>query len=147
VQGAVLRTLQARQAGELPQGPHTFALIGDALDPELRCSPPQKSPTPGTACREGAALEAPTAARPCLCFARSPHAKQTSNGREGPNSGQKMDDLANATDYPKADALEQLGYQSENGVWRNEYLTAAKELREGVKAVRLSVQGPDVAAR
>jgi len=45
----------------------------------------------------------------------------------------------------QADALEQLGYQSENGVWRNEYLTAAKELREGVKPVRLSTQGPDVA--
>jgi len=44
----------------------------------------------------------------------------------------------------QADALEQLGYQSENGVWRNEYLTAAKELREGVKAVRLTTQGPDV---
>ena len=30
-----------------------------------------------------------------------------------------------------ADALEQLGYQSESGTWRNAYLTAAKELREG----------------
>jgi alkyl sulfatase BDS1-like metallo-beta-lactamase superfamily hydrolase len=45
----------------------------------------------------------------------------------------------------QADALEQLGYQSENGVWRNQYLTAAKELREGVKPLRLSTQGPDVA--
>jgi alkyl sulfatase BDS1-like metallo-beta-lactamase superfamily hydrolase len=45
----------------------------------------------------------------------------------------------------QADALEQLGYQSENGVWRNQYLTAAKELRDGVKPVRLSTQGPDVA--
>jgi len=46
----------------------------------------------------------------------------------------------------QADALEQLGYQSENGVWRNEYLTAAKELREGVnKTLRLTTQGPDVA--
>jgi alkyl sulfatase BDS1-like metallo-beta-lactamase superfamily hydrolase len=44
----------------------------------------------------------------------------------------------------QADALEQLGYQSENGVWRNQYLSAAKELREGVKPVRLSTQGPDV---
>jgi alkyl sulfatase BDS1-like metallo-beta-lactamase superfamily hydrolase len=32
-----------------------------------------------------------------------------------------------------ADALEQLGYQSEAGPWRNFYLTGAKELREGVK--------------
>jgi alkyl sulfatase BDS1-like metallo-beta-lactamase superfamily hydrolase len=32
----------------------------------------------------------------------------------------------------QADALEQLGYQAEAGPWRNFYLTAAKELREGV---------------
>jgi alkyl sulfatase BDS1-like metallo-beta-lactamase superfamily hydrolase len=32
----------------------------------------------------------------------------------------------------QADALEQLGYQSESGPWRNFYLSAAKELREGV---------------
>ena len=44
----------------------------------------------------------------------------------------------------QADALEQLAYQSENGVWRNTYLTGAKELREGVKPVRLITQGPDV---
>lgn len=31
-----------------------------------------------------------------------------------------------------ADAFEQLGYQSENGPWRNFYLTGAKELRGGV---------------
>ena len=30
-----------------------------------------------------------------------------------------------------ADALEQLGYQSESGTWRNAYLTGAMELREG----------------
>ncbi len=30
-----------------------------------------------------------------------------------------------------ADALEQLGYQAESGPWRNAYLSAAKELREG----------------
>lgn len=44
----------------------------------------------------------------------------------------------------QADILEQLGYQAESGVWRNEYLTAAQELRTGVKPVRLSAQGPDV---
>lgn len=33
----------------------------------------------------------------------------------------------------EADALEQLGYQAENGTWRNFYLSGAKELREGVK--------------
>jgi alkyl sulfatase BDS1-like metallo-beta-lactamase superfamily hydrolase len=31
-----------------------------------------------------------------------------------------------------ADVLEQLGYQTENGVWRNFYLTGAQELRQGV---------------
>ncbi len=30
-----------------------------------------------------------------------------------------------------ADALEQLGYQAESGPWRNAYLSAARELREG----------------
>jgi alkyl sulfatase BDS1-like metallo-beta-lactamase superfamily hydrolase len=44
----------------------------------------------------------------------------------------------------QADAMEQLGYQMENAVWRNEYLTAAQELREGVKPTRLSTQGPDM---
>lgn len=32
----------------------------------------------------------------------------------------------------QADALEQLGYQSENTTWRNAYLTGAQELRNGV---------------
>jgi alkyl sulfatase BDS1-like metallo-beta-lactamase superfamily hydrolase len=32
----------------------------------------------------------------------------------------------------EADALEQLGYQSENSTWRNAYLTGAQELRHGV---------------
>src|SRR5262249_37880737 len=31
-----------------------------------------------------------------------------------------------------ADALEQLGYQAENGTWRNAYLTGAFELRNGM---------------
>lgn len=44
----------------------------------------------------------------------------------------------------QADALEQLAYQVETAVWRNEYLTAAVELRQGVKPVRLSTQGPDL---
>ena len=30
-----------------------------------------------------------------------------------------------------ADAMEPLGYQAESGPWRNEYLTAAQELRHG----------------
>ncbi len=45
----------------------------------------------------------------------------------------------------QADALEQLGYQAESGVWRNVYLSAAAELRQGVKSVRRpSTSGPDV---
>ena len=39
----------------------------------------------------------------------------------------------------QADALEQLGYQAESGPWRNFYLTAARELREGV-APQSSIQ-------
>jgi alkyl sulfatase BDS1-like metallo-beta-lactamase superfamily hydrolase len=44
----------------------------------------------------------------------------------------------------QADTLEQLGYQAESGVWRNEYLTGARELRQGVESLRLSTQGPDL---
>jgi alkyl sulfatase BDS1-like metallo-beta-lactamase superfamily hydrolase len=33
----------------------------------------------------------------------------------------------------QADALEQLGYQAESGPWRNFYLSAAQELRDGVR--------------
>lgn len=33
----------------------------------------------------------------------------------------------------QADALEQLGYQAENTLWRNMYLTGARELRSGVQ--------------
>jgi alkyl sulfatase BDS1-like metallo-beta-lactamase superfamily hydrolase len=38
-----------------------------------------------------------------------------------------------------ADALEQLGYQAESGTWRNAYLTAALELRNGNSATSSSV--------
>jgi alkyl sulfatase BDS1-like metallo-beta-lactamase superfamily hydrolase len=38
-----------------------------------------------------------------------------------------------------ADALEQLGYQAESGTWRNAYLTAALELRNGNFATSSSV--------
>jgi len=37
-----------------------------------------------------------------------------------------------AARYLCADALEQLGYQAESGTWRNAYLSAANELRNGV---------------
>lgn len=39
-----------------------------------------------------------------------------------------------------ADALEQLGYQAESGPWRNEYLTAAQELRYGTNDVATSAK-------
>jgi alkyl sulfatase BDS1-like metallo-beta-lactamase superfamily hydrolase len=50
-----------------------------------------------------------------------------------------FDDPAN-TDarYLCADALEQLGYQAESGVWRAAYLTGAKELREGAPNAGIS---------
>jgi alkyl sulfatase BDS1-like metallo-beta-lactamase superfamily hydrolase len=44
-----------------------------------------------------------------------------------------------------ADAMEQLGYQSEAGTWRNAYLMAALELRNGPpRGVPLSSASPDV---
>jgi alkyl sulfatase BDS1-like metallo-beta-lactamase superfamily hydrolase len=54
-----------------------------------------------------------------------------------------------AARWLEADALEQLGYQSESGPWRNFYLTGAQELR-GVDAdsqsVRVSATSPDILA-
>ncbi|MQY21083.1 alkyl/aryl-sulfatase [Nocardia macrotermitis] len=47
----------------------------------------------------------------------------------------------------QADAFEQLGYQAENGTWRNEYLMGAKELREGVHDLgAIQLAGSDVLA-
>ncbi len=43
----------------------------------------------------------------------------------------------------EADALEQLGYQSENGTWRNNYLMGAYELRNGVVPNATSSASPD----
>jgi alkyl sulfatase BDS1-like metallo-beta-lactamase superfamily hydrolase len=44
----------------------------------------------------------------------------------------------------QASALEQLGYQAESGPWRNFYLTAAQELRHGVRQLRTpSTASPD----
>ncbi len=41
-----------------------------------------------------------------------------------------------------AAALTQLGYQTENGTWRNAYLTAAQELRQGIKKGQIVGMGP-----
>ncbi|QJP11212.1 alkyl/aryl-sulfatase [Pseudomonas multiresinivorans] len=48
----------------------------------------------------------------------------------------------------QADALEQLGYQAENAGWRNSYLVAAQELRNGVprNLPSLRVGNPDALA-
>ena len=44
-----------------------------------------------------------------------------------------------------ANTLEQLGYQSEGGVWRNFYLAGAKELRDGVtKVATPATSSPDI---
>ena len=46
-----------------------------------------------------------------------------------------------------ADASEQLGYQSEAGTWRGWYMSAAKDLREGVKPMQVAVfASPDTVA-
>ncbi len=43
----------------------------------------------------------------------------------------------------QADALEQLGYQTESATWRNAYLMGALELRSGPKEMGASSFGPD----
>lgn len=45
--------------------------------------------------------------------------------------------------YLCADALEQLGYQSENGLWRNAYLSATTELRNPGFAKKLNIRAMD----
>ncbi|MFE3636116.1 alkyl/aryl-sulfatase [Streptomyces cellostaticus] len=46
----------------------------------------------------------------------------------------------------QADALEQLGYGSENGTWRNFFLTGAHELRHGTVGTPTGSAGPDLLA-
>jgi alkyl sulfatase BDS1-like metallo-beta-lactamase superfamily hydrolase len=43
----------------------------------------------------------------------------------------------------EADALEQMGYQAENGTWRNIYLVGAYELRNGIPRGRGTTASPD----
>src|SRR4029079_17496261 len=47
----------------------------------------------------------------------------------------------------QADALEQLGYGSENASWRNFFLMGAKELREGIAGTPTAAAPPDILAR
>ena len=45
-----------------------------------------------------------------------------------------------------ADSLEQQGYQAESAIWRNQFLTGAKELRQGVQSRPSSSQNADMIA-
>jgi len=47
----------------------------------------------------------------------------------------------------QADALEQLGYGSENAVWRNFFLMGALELREGIVGTPTDSAAPDILAQ
>lgn len=44
-----------------------------------------------------------------------------------------------------ADSYEQQGYQAESGIWRNQFLAAARDLRDGAKPAA-STQSPDLVA-
>lgn len=46
----------------------------------------------------------------------------------------------------QADAYEQMGYQAEGPQWRGIFLTAARELREGILPARFSTASPDTVA-
>jgi alkyl sulfatase BDS1-like metallo-beta-lactamase superfamily hydrolase len=45
-----------------------------------------------------------------------------------------------------ADSYEQQGYQSESGIWRNQFLSAAKDLRSGYKPASSNSQSQDMIA-
>jgi alkyl sulfatase BDS1-like metallo-beta-lactamase superfamily hydrolase len=45
-----------------------------------------------------------------------------------------------------ADSFEQQGYQSESGIWRNQFLVAANELRSGYKPSSTNTQSADMIA-
>ncbi|MFM5885773.1 MAG: alkyl/aryl-sulfatase [Novosphingobium sp.] len=45
-----------------------------------------------------------------------------------------------------ADSFEQQGYQAESGIWRNQFLSAARDLREGYKAGATNTQSADLIA-
>jgi len=44
-----------------------------------------------------------------------------------------------------ADSYEQQGYQAESAIWRNQFLSAARDLRQGVQA-SATIQSPDMIA-
>ena len=43
-----------------------------------------------------------------------------------------------------ADSFEQQGYQAESAIWRNQYLSAARDLRQGYKPSSVNTQSPDM---
>ena len=45
-----------------------------------------------------------------------------------------------------ADSYEQQGYQAESAIWRNQFLSAAKDLREGAPRPGRNAQGEDMIA-
>ena len=45
-----------------------------------------------------------------------------------------------------ADSYEQQGYQAESGIWRNQFLSAARDLRIGYKPAGISTQSQDMIA-
>ena len=45
-----------------------------------------------------------------------------------------------------ADSYEQQGYQAESAIWRNQFLSAAHDLRSGYKSPSISTQGTDMIA-
>ena len=45
-----------------------------------------------------------------------------------------------------ADSYEQQGYQAESAIWRNQFLSAARDLRSGYKSPSISTQGTDMIA-
>jgi len=49
--------------------------------------------------------------------------------------------------YLLADSLEQLGYQAESGIWRNFYLSGARELRHGVEFREEVLPAEEIVAR
>ena len=45
-----------------------------------------------------------------------------------------------------ADSYEQQGYQAESGIWRNQFLSAARDLRQGYKPSGINTQSQDMIA-
>ena len=95
--------------------PHTAGRVGEAVR-RPRSAPTRSSP------RAGARSTPPTTGGPRRSCTSSSSPSPTTRRREN----------------LQADAYEQMGYQTEGPQWRDIFLTAAQELREGVAAERRS---------